>query len=203
MVDNLRYNLAMFESILAKMTANLEQLDHRNAPVSTPPLAPSAARANYNETRCPSMSSTATPMTQMADARTDKLIAARRQVSRDKRAHTLQTLLRLAESGARISFARLAREAGVSTWLLYNSPELKQAVTMRCGANPAPSTNRRIPRRRRPRRARACAPTSNLLATKSRHYADQNKCCANDYNEPSAPRSSRSTDPNSSPASPN
>jgi hypothetical protein len=68
-------------------------------------------------------------MTQMADARTDKLIAARRQVSRDKRAHTLQTLIRLAESGARISFARLAREAGVSTWLLYNSPELKQAVT--------------------------------------------------------------------------
>jgi chromosome segregation ATPase len=68
-------------------------------------------------------------MTQMADARTDKLIAARRQVSRDKRAHALQTLLRLAESAARISFARLAREAGVSTWLLYNSPELKQAVT--------------------------------------------------------------------------
>jgi chromosome segregation ATPase len=68
-------------------------------------------------------------MTQMADARTEKLIAARRQVSRDKRAHTLETLLRLAESGARISFARLAREAGVSTWLLYNSPELKQAVT--------------------------------------------------------------------------
>jgi hypothetical protein len=26
-VDNLRYNLAMFEGILAKMTANLERLD--------------------------------------------------------------------------------------------------------------------------------------------------------------------------------
>ncbi|TQC50781.1 hypothetical protein EEB14_02810 [Rhodococcus sp. WS4] len=75
----------------------------------------------------------------MGDTRTDRLIAARRQVSRDKHVHTLQTVRRLAESGAPISFAGVAREAGVSTWLLYNSPELKQAVTdaMRHQSQPA------------------------------------------------------------------
>ena len=65
----------------------------------------------------------------MADSRTDKLIAARRQAARVKHDHTLQTLERLARSEAAITFAGVAREAGVSTWLLYNSPELKQAVT--------------------------------------------------------------------------
>jgi chromosome segregation ATPase len=67
-------------------------------------------------------------MASMADTRTEKLIAARRQAARVKHDHTLQTLQRLARSGAAITFAGLAREAGVSTWLLYNSPELKQAV---------------------------------------------------------------------------
>ena len=65
----------------------------------------------------------------MADSRTDKLIAARRQAARVKHDHTLQTLQRLARSEAAITFAGVAREAGVSTWLLYNSPELKQAVS--------------------------------------------------------------------------
>jgi Family of unknown function (DUF6262) len=65
----------------------------------------------------------------MSDTRTAKLIAARQQASRDKRAHTLHTLDRLQQSGVRISFAAVAREAGVSTWLVYNNPELKQAIT--------------------------------------------------------------------------
>lgn len=65
----------------------------------------------------------------MSDTRAAKLIAARQRASRDKRAHTLHTLDRLQQSGARISFAAVAREAGVSTWLVYNNPELKQAIT--------------------------------------------------------------------------
>lgn len=65
----------------------------------------------------------------MPDTRTAKLIAARQRASRDKHAHTLHTLDRLQQSGARISFTAVAREAGVSTWLVYNNPELKQAIT--------------------------------------------------------------------------
>lgn len=65
----------------------------------------------------------------MPDTRTAKLIAARQRASRDKRAHTLHALDRLRQSGARISFAAVAREAGVSTWLVYNNPELKHAIT--------------------------------------------------------------------------
>jgi hypothetical protein len=65
----------------------------------------------------------------MSDIRTAKLIDARQRASRDKCAHTLHTLDWLLQSGARISFAAVAREAGVSTWLVYNNPELKQAIT--------------------------------------------------------------------------
>jgi chromosome segregation ATPase len=65
----------------------------------------------------------------MSDIRTAKLIAARQRASHGKRVHTLHTLDRLVQSGARISFAAVAREADVSTWLVYNNPELKQAIT--------------------------------------------------------------------------
>jgi Family of unknown function (DUF6262) len=65
----------------------------------------------------------------MPDARTTKLIAARQRASRDKHDHTLHTLDRLQQSGARISFTAVAREAGVSTWLVYNNSELKRAIT--------------------------------------------------------------------------
>ncbi len=65
----------------------------------------------------------------MPNDRTIKLVAARQQASRDKHVHTLNTLTHLQQSGARISFAAVAREAGVSTWLVYNSPEVKQAIT--------------------------------------------------------------------------
>lgn len=64
----------------------------------------------------------------MTDIRTDRLLAARRQASRDKHAHALRTLDQLVRSGTRITYARVAREAGVSTWLLYNQPELTTAV---------------------------------------------------------------------------
>jgi chromosome segregation ATPase len=65
----------------------------------------------------------------MPNDRTIKLIAARQQASRDKHIHTLNSLANLQQSGARISFAAVAREAGMSTWLVYNSSELQQAIT--------------------------------------------------------------------------
>lgn len=53
---------------------------------------------------------------------------AKRADSRRKheRAHT--TLRRLVDSGSRVTFARVAREADVSTWLVYNTPDLKAAI---------------------------------------------------------------------------
>lgn len=64
----------------------------------------------------------------MPDTRIDRLVAARQQASRNKHAHTLNTLGRLLQSGTRITFAGVAREAGVSTWLVYNNPELNKAI---------------------------------------------------------------------------
>ncbi|NMN99016.1 DUF6262 family protein [Antrihabitans stalactiti] len=77
----------------------------------------------------------------MPDSRADKLIAARKQASRDKHKHTLITLNRLLQTGTRISFAGVAREAGVSTWLLYNNSELKQAITTGMQRPPQPLTS--------------------------------------------------------------
>jgi hypothetical protein len=65
----------------------------------------------------------------MTDPRTDKLIAARRLDSRTKYERTQQVLATLVKNGNRISFAGVAREAKVSTWLLYNNSDLKQAIT--------------------------------------------------------------------------
>ena len=65
----------------------------------------------------------------MTDTRTANLIAARQRASKEKNARTLHALDRLLQKGARISFAAVAREADVSTWLVYNNPELKQAIT--------------------------------------------------------------------------
>ncbi|UQX12276.1 DUF6262 family protein [Candidatus Mycobacterium methanotrophicum] len=65
----------------------------------------------------------------MTDPRTDKLIAARRLDSRTKYERTQQALATLVKNGNQISFASVAREAKVSTWLLYNNSDLKQAIT--------------------------------------------------------------------------
>lgn len=54
----------------------------------------------------------------MPDPRTANLIAARQRASQDKHARTLRTLDRLLQAGVRISFAAVAREADVSTWLV-------------------------------------------------------------------------------------
>jgi chromosome segregation ATPase len=62
------------------------------------------------------------------DERTRALHEAKRADSRRKRNRATATVKRLVDSGSRVSFARVAREANVSTWLVYNSAELKTTI---------------------------------------------------------------------------
>jgi aryl carrier-like protein len=62
------------------------------------------------------------------DDRTRALHEAKRADSRRKHDRAIATVNRLVDSGSRVSFARVAREANVSTWLVYNSAELKTAI---------------------------------------------------------------------------
>lgn len=62
------------------------------------------------------------------DDRTRALHEAKRADSQRKHDRATATVKRLLASGSRVSFARVAREANVSTWLVYNSTELKTAI---------------------------------------------------------------------------
>lgn len=62
------------------------------------------------------------------DDRTQALHEAKRADSQRKHNRAITTVARLRDSGSRISFARVAREANVSTWLVYNSADLKTAI---------------------------------------------------------------------------
>ncbi|MDG9705966.1 DUF6262 family protein [Streptomyces sp. DH37] len=61
------------------------------------------------------------------DSRTAALKAARERDSQDKRRRVLEVLESLQRSGTRITFARVAKEAGVSNWLAY-SPGLREPI---------------------------------------------------------------------------
>jgi Family of unknown function (DUF6262) len=56
------------------------------------------------------------------------MIRARRRDSQAKRAQVLTTLNRMLDDGTPITFASLARQAAVSTWLVY-APGVREAVT--------------------------------------------------------------------------
>lgn len=58
-------------------------------------------------------------MSTTADPRTDALRAARRKDSQDKRARVLEVVAGMQRDGTTITFASVARAAGVSTWLVY------------------------------------------------------------------------------------
>ncbi|WP_406514040.1 DUF6262 family protein [Streptomyces sp. NBC_00161] len=62
------------------------------------------------------------------DARVARLRQARQADSTAKSARTRAVVRDLLQAGQRISFARVAREAGVSTWFVYNQPVVKAAV---------------------------------------------------------------------------
>ena len=58
---------------------------------------------------------------------TDAMVAARRAASAAKRARVLAAVDHLVEAGAPVSFAAVARYAGVSTWLVY-TPGLREVI---------------------------------------------------------------------------
>ena len=67
-------------------------------------------------------------MTPMSNPRTEKLVQARKRDSEAKRKRALDAVHEMLDSGQRIGFTSVARQARVSTWLLYSVPELKHAV---------------------------------------------------------------------------
>lgn len=60
--------------------------------------------------------------------RVERLQRARAKDSVAKRARAIETARRMHDSGARVTFAGVAREAAVSTWLVYNAPEVREAI---------------------------------------------------------------------------
>lgn len=62
------------------------------------------------------------------EARVSRLRAARTDDSRLKRQRALDTCAALLANGIPVTFTRVARESRVSTWLVYNAPEIKNAV---------------------------------------------------------------------------
>jgi hypothetical protein len=67
-------------------------------------------------------------MTPTANPRTEQLVRARKRDSETKRKRALDTVHRMLDSGQKVGFTSVARQAHVSTWLLYSAPELKHAV---------------------------------------------------------------------------
>jgi chromatin segregation and condensation protein Rec8/ScpA/Scc1 (kleisin family) len=67
-------------------------------------------------------------MTASTGSRTERLVQARKRDSDIKRKRALDAMHLMPDSGQRVSFTSVAWQARVSTWLLYNVPELKRAV---------------------------------------------------------------------------
>ncbi|MFE1907628.1 DUF6262 family protein [Streptomyces gardneri] len=62
------------------------------------------------------------------EARVARLRQARQADSATKTARARDAIRDLLSAGQRISFARVAREADVSTWFVYNTPAIKSAI---------------------------------------------------------------------------
>ena len=62
------------------------------------------------------------------DARVARLRRARQTDSVAKTTRARSAIRDLLKAGQRITYARVAREANVSTWFVYNKPEIKTAI---------------------------------------------------------------------------
>ncbi|MDX3457469.1 DUF6262 family protein [Streptomyces sp. ME02-8801-2C] len=62
------------------------------------------------------------------DARVERLRAARARDSEAKTARAMEAVRGLLSSGQRVTVARVARDASVSTWFVYNQPRVRDAV---------------------------------------------------------------------------
>lgn len=61
--------------------------------------------------------------------RTQQLIDARRRDSQTKKQRALHSIQSLQLAGSRVSFLAVATDAAVSTWFVYNHPEVRAAIT--------------------------------------------------------------------------
>ncbi|MFE9123716.1 DUF6262 family protein [Streptomyces sp. NPDC007172] len=68
------------------------------------------------------------PTTAAREARIEWLRRARTADSKAKTKRGLDAVVGLVAAGERITVARVARKAAVSTWFVYNSPDVHQAV---------------------------------------------------------------------------
>lgn len=66
----------------------------------------------------------------MTNAAPNHLAAARRRDSQAKATRAHAAIQRLRTAGHRITTTRVAREAQVSTWFLYNTPEIRTAIAL-------------------------------------------------------------------------
>ncbi|MFF4834578.1 DUF6262 family protein [Streptomyces sp. NPDC001315] len=62
------------------------------------------------------------------NARVERLRVSRAKDSEDKTRRALDAVDALLHSGRRLTVAQVAREASVSTWFVYNQPQVHQAV---------------------------------------------------------------------------
>lgn len=64
----------------------------------------------------------------LKEARVQRLQESRARDSTTKRARALQACKQLLEAGLPVTFTRVAQEARVSTWLVYNASEVRAAI---------------------------------------------------------------------------
>ncbi|SDJ00241.1 hypothetical protein SAMN04488693_1446 [Arthrobacter subterraneus] len=69
--------------------------------------------------------------------RTARLIAAKKADSKRRREAVLKAIAAHTKAGRSITAAGIARSAGVSTWLIYNAPDLLEAVRSAAAQNHA------------------------------------------------------------------
>ncbi|WP_405707580.1 DUF6262 family protein [Streptomyces xanthophaeus] len=74
------------------------------------------------------MKRTAPAETNGRDVRVERLRASRTQDSEAKTARALDAVRGLLRAGRRITIAQVARDASVSTWFVYNQPQVRDAV---------------------------------------------------------------------------
>lgn len=87
------------------------------------------------------------PENQPSTSRTEKLVAAKKADSQRKRRAVLRSIEHLTKSPNPITVPAVARHARVSTWLIYNVPELRQAVLQAAAHQTRPAEQQGLPGR--------------------------------------------------------
>lgn len=62
------------------------------------------------------------------DARTERLVANRRAAAAEKRTNALTIIDQMLSGSERVNFVEVHRAAGVSTWFVYNNPDVRHRI---------------------------------------------------------------------------